>query len=383
MMAEWQDHLSDHDDTDNLEQTSISEPNINTVGELKKGSPSSLAGTHLIQDAPGELAGFDTASDQPQEEPNISPGDIVYISRYTGDQLLYKKAVYLGDSGSGQHIARDWSTYNDLKVSLSEIVRKRSVREDEKIEAESIKSYVAIQDAETMSKSRFYLKHATVPPEIKSRFTARVNKLAMGDEWLSGYDRAMVQKACSTFMLRFQSQLSDRNVRVEELLRMFYASAVLDLTKDATLSDKAQKAGRKRHAALLTDMLIRTIDEAPEQIFPEKHIVSGQLREEQAGMIARMNRAVRDSKDQSSATSSEHAESTHEDRLKEAEMSPKFLEALKSRLAVVIKGEEKTVTLPKFGAHLLIQTCVSFLQTLPPSPVGFAIPLTVMLSRFY
>ena len=82
-------------------------------------------------------------------------------------------------------------------------------------------------------------------------------------------------------------------------------------------------------------------------------------------MMSRANQAIRDSKEELPATGGEHAGSTREERLKEAELSPQFVEALKSRLALVIQGEETSVTLPKFGAHLMTQTCSSFLSKLP------------------
>ena len=127
-----------------------------------------------------------------------------------------------------------------------------------------------------------------------------------------------------------------RSVRVEELVRMFYASAVTaapgskkSARKDGTSSDNARQAGIKRHAALLTDVLIGVIDEASEQVFHERDIVSAQLREEYSGMLSRANSAVKDD-----------AGSTHRDQLKATELSPQFLEALKSRLAIVAQGEE-------------------------------------------
>ena len=187
-MADWQDHLSELDATDDLEQLPNSELNIDSATEFEDRSPSPLSEAHPREYAPAELPGFVPTLDEPQEleSPSIMPGDIVYIRRQTGEQLTYSKAVYLGDPGGGQHIARNWDTKNDLKVSFPELVRKENVTEDERVEAESIKAYVAIQDSETLSKSRFYLKHATLPPEIKAPFITRMNKLATGDEWLAG-----------------------------------------------------------------------------------------------------------------------------------------------------------------------------------------------------
>jgi hypothetical protein len=349
---------------------------IDSVAELEESYPSPPAEAYSDEDTPSELPGVVDTLDEPQELefPNIAPGDIVYIRRQTGEQLTYNKAVYLGDPGGGQHIARNWDTKNDLKVSISELVRKENVTEDERVEAESIKAYVAIQDSETLSKSRFYLKHATLPPEIKSPFITRMNKLATGDEWLSGYDREMVQKACSAF-LKFENQIMGRSVRVEELVRMFYASAVTaapNPKKKGSSSDNARQAGIKRHAALLTDVLIGVVDEASEQVFPERDIVSAQLREEYAGMLSRANSAVKDD-----------VGSTHRDQLKEAELSPQLLEALKSRLSIVIEGEETAVTLPKFGAHLMKQTCSSFLFRLQSTyPADRAILLETILGEF-
>jgi hypothetical protein len=380
MMADWRDHLSELDATDDLERLPNVESNIDSTAEFEESYPSPPAEAYSDEDTPAELPGVVPTLDEPQEleSPDIVPGDIVYIRRQTGEQLTYSKAVYLGDPGGGQHIARNWDTKNDLKVSLSELVRKEDVTEDERIEAESIKAYVAIQDSETLSKSRFYLKHATLPPEIKSPFIMRTNKLATGDEWLSGYDREMVQKACSAF-LKFETQIMGRSVRVEELVRMFYASAVTAAPgpkkrpkNEVPSSDNARTAAIKRNAALLTDVLIGVVDEASEQVFPERDIVSAQLREEYSGMLSRANSAVKDD-----------VGSTHRDQLKEAELSPEFLDALKSRLAIVIKGEETAVTLPKLGAHLMEQACSSFLFRLQSAyPADRAIPLETTLGEF-
>ena len=379
-MADWQDHLSELDATDDLEQLPNSELNIDPATEFQERSPSPLSEAHSRGNVPAELPGIVPTLDEPQEleSPSIVPGDIVYIRRQIGEQLTYSKAVYLGDPGGGQHIARNWDTKNDLKVSFSELVRKENVTQDEQVEAESIKAYVAIQDSETLSKSRFYLKHATLPPEIKAPFITRMNKLATGDEWLTGYDRAVVQKVCSTF-LKYETQIMGRSVRVEELVRMFYASAVTaapgskkSAKKDGPSSDNARQAGIKRHAALLTDVLIGVIDEASEQAFPERDIVSAQLREEYSGMLSRANSAVKDD-----------AGSTHRDQLKAAELSPQFLEALKSRLAIVAQGEETAVTLPKFGGHLMRQASSSFLFRLQSTyPGDRAIHLETVLGEF-
>jgi hypothetical protein len=477
MMADWQDHLSELDTADNLEQLSDRESSVDSAGDFEESYPSPPTEPHQGENAPVELPVTETAVYEPLDldSPNIVPGDIVYIRRQTGKQLHYTKAVYLGDPGGGQrtaatnhgarpaientpairnggfgalqveavtnqplsiarrhlaasqlrmrdvepdqlsqsewvrflampederqrwisqfqrrrresaesigsssHVARIWDTKNDVKVSLSELVRKGNVTEHESVEAESIRAYVAIQDSETLSKSRFYLKHATLPPEIKSPFITRMNKLATGDELLHGYDEMMVQNACSAF-LKFETQIMGHSVRVEELVRMFYASAVTAAPgpkkrskKDEHLSDNARTAGIKRHAALLTDVLTGVVDEASEKIFPERDIVSAQLREEHSAMLSRANSA--DKKDVSS---------THRDQLKEAELSPQFLEAMKSRLAVVIEGEDTAVTLPKLGAHLMKQTCSSFLFRLRSTyPADRAIPLETILGEF-
>jgi len=485
MMADWQDHLSELDPADedhDARQFLVSEPDTDLPEDSTDESSTSLVQPHSSTTPPVELPGNDTAPYEPHERDpsSIVPGDIVYIRRQTGEQLLYKKAVYLGNPGGGRrtttstpssrssearsaihntpairnggfgalqveavtnqplsiarrhlaasqlrmrdvepdqlsqsewvrflvmaedererwisqfqrrrhdnvegagsssHIARDWDTKNDLKVSLSELVRKEDVTEEEMIEAKSIQAYVAIQDSETLSKSRFYLKHATLPSEIKSPFITRMNKLATGDEWLNGYDRAMVQNACSAF-LKYETQIMGRNVRVEELVRMFYATAVTAAPgprktskKDGPSSDSARQAGIKRHAALLTDILIGVIDEASEQVFPERDIVSAQLREEYAGMLSRANSVVKDD-----------VSSNHREQLKKAELSPQFLEALKSRLATVIDGEETAVTLPRFGAHLMEQACKSFSFRLQSTyPADRAMPLETVLGEF-
>jgi hypothetical protein len=318
MMADWQDDMSELDAVEEARQFQDSELDISLAGGSTEESPTPLVQPHSSTKSPVELPGIDTALYKPQEgdSSSISPGDIVYISRLNGEQLIYDRAVYLGKIGDGQHVARDWNTKNDLKVSLSELVRKEHVTEDETIEAESIVSYVVPPNSEMLSKSRFYLKHATVPHEIKFSFMAEVDALAAGGRRLVGYgtDRAVVRRTCSVF-LAYKSPLMDRNVRVEELLHMFYASAVFVVPE----------AGVESHAALLTDVLIRVIDETSEQIFPERNIVSAQLCEEQAGMLSRANRAVQDAKGLSSATSDELAASTLEDRLKEATLSPDFL----------------------------------------------------------
>jgi hypothetical protein len=318
MMADWQDDMSELDAVEEARQFQDSEPDISLAGGSTEECPTPLVQPHSSTTSPVELPGIDTALYKPQEgdSSSISPGDIVYISRLNGEQLIYDKAVYLGKTGDGQHVARDWNTKNDLKVFFSELVREENVTENETIEAESIVSYVPPPNSEMLSKSRFYLIHATVPHEIKFSFMAEVNALAAGGQRLAGYDtdRAMMRRTCSVFLAN-KSPLMDRNVRVEELVRMFYASAV----------SVVPEAGVESYAALLTDVLIQVIDETSEQIFPERDIVSAQLREEQAGMISRVNRAVEDAKGLSSATSDELAASTLEDRLKEATLGPDFL----------------------------------------------------------
>ena len=380
-MANWQDHLPGMEATNDPEQLPSSEPDNDFTEGLEEISFNSVDGVHSGETAPAELPKLDIASYKPQEGevPSILPGDIVYIPRQTGDQLLHNKAVYLGDSGSGQHIARDWDNKIDLEVSLSELVRKNGVTENERTEAESIRSYVV----EPRSKPAYYLNNITIPLGLMSNLIMQASKLASGTEWLDGYDRAMVQTTFSAFLREHGTQVLDRSVRVGDIVQMFYTSAKSDLSKDKTSSDSTRTAYVERHAALLTETLIAIIDQVTVRYFPDRDIVSAQLREEQAEMMSRANQALRDAKDQSSGASGEYAGITRED-FNEAEISPQSVEALKARLALVIKGEETSVALPKFGAHLMTQTCSSFLPKFHSMcPAWTAMRVEVILSVFH
>jgi hypothetical protein len=264
---------------------------------------------------------------------------------------------------SSSHIARDWNTRIDTKVSLSELVRKKDVTEDERIEAKSIQAHKATQNTEAPSVSLGHLSNTTLPLGIMSTLIMKASKLGSGDDVLVGYDEATVRTTFSSFMRQYGTKVLDRSISVKDIVHMFYASAKSDLAKDTTLSASVRTKLVERHAALLTEVLIGIIDQMTGRYFSDRDIVSAQLREEQADMMSRANQASRDAK--SDVTNGEHNGSTREERLKEAELSPQSIKALKSRLGLVIEGEETGLALSKFGAHLMRQACSSFLGWLP------------------
>lgn len=178
-------------------------------------------------------------------------------------------------------------TMSEVEVSLHRLVRKTDCTAEEKEEAASLQVYQPYPDWE--ARPRYYRKNPLLSSRGCDTLLFEASLLASGEKEIIGYDEALVKPTFSDFTQRFSKRNTTKSVLLEDIVRMFYATATSEQSKDATSSDAMWKADVERSAALLMKVLIEIIED---QHNFDKDVVA-QLRSEQAQMITRANEAVK------------------------------------------------------------------------------------------
>lgn len=296
------------------------------------------------------------------EFPRILPGDIVYIPQETDEQLSYKKGVYLGRNKDNRHTARVWKTMSEVEVSLHRLVRKTDCTAEEKEEAASLQVYQPYPEWE--ARPRYYRKNPLLSSRECDTLLFEASLLASGEKEIIGYDEALVKPTFSNFTQRFSKRNTTKGVLLEDIVRMFYATATSEQSKDATSSDAMWKADVERSTALLMKVLIEIIED---QHNFDKDVVA-QLRSEQAQMITRANEAVKLASGSYFRQSFTDRQSTFDDAEgNQLEIDFPTLKALKLRMQHIITGQEQ---LPGFAEEDVKRTFKTFSQFMEALPVA-------------
>lgn len=362
-MTRWQNLLDNTNIEDNPE-------NVQDITATDAPSPGeSVSGDNVSSSGPDDpsatqaMAIGDPSIYMPAEElfPSILPGDIVYIPQETNEQLSYKKGVYLGRDKDNKHTARDWDSKSDVEVSLATLVRKTDCTTEEKEEAASLRTYQPPGGVEFQP--RQYRKNHILASQACDILLFEALQLANGERVITGYDEGFVKPIFSNFTRRFSERNITNGVRLEDIVRMFYATATSEQLKDATSSDAMWKADAERSAALLMRVLIEIVED---QYNFDKDVVA-QLRSEQAQMIIRANEAVKLASGSYFRQSFTDRQSTFDDSDgNKLEIDSLALKALKSRVQDAAIGQEQ---LPGFGDDDVRQIFKVFSQFLEASPL--------------
>jgi hypothetical protein len=293
--------------------------------------------------------------------PSILPGDIVYIPQENNDQLSYKKGVYLGRNKDNKHTARDWNSKSEVEVSLATLVRKTDCTAEENQEAVSLRTHQPLGAVEFQP--RQYRKNHILSSQACDTLLFEASQLAHGERQITGYDEGFVKPIFSNFAQRFSQRNVTDGVRLEDIVRMFYATATSEQSKDATSSDAMWKADAERSAALLMKVLIEIVED---QYNYDKDVVA-ELRLEQAQMIIRANEAVKLASSSYFRQSFTDRQSTFDDSEgNQLEIDSLALKALKSRVQDAATGQEQ---LPGFDDDDVKRVFKVFSQFLEASPL--------------
>jgi len=293
---------------------------------------------------------------------SILPGDIVYIPQETNEQLSYKKGVYLGRTQNNKHTAREWNSWSIVEVSLATLVRKTDCTAKEKVEAASLRVYRLAGDIE--AQPRHYRKNHMLSWEACDALLFEARQLARGEREITGYDEGLVKPLFLKFALHFNERNFINGVKLEDIVRMFYATATSEQSKDSTSSDAMWKADVERSAALLMDVLIEIVEGQHDT--DDDAVV--QLRVEQAQMVTRANEAVKLASGSYFRQSFTDRQSTFDDAEgNQLEIDFTTLKALKLRVQNVATGQEQ---LPGFEDDDVKRTFKTFSQFMEALPVA-------------
>jgi Zn finger protein HypA/HybF involved in hydrogenase expression len=366
-MMRWQDRLTDTEDypgkSDDVAVSSIT-TEILEVPDPSDSHPIGEHGDLVVQPHTGVLSTNMYLSEE-ESISGVQPGDIVLLRSQTEERPLHRKAVYLGFDGQ-KSLARTWSTKQEVEVSMRALRRVASlteITEDEKAEAQSIRASSTFQgtdahhgiDAQYESReSRWYIP---IPSRMIAELKRRATQLGTGEVELQDYDQNLVKPILSRLLPQLDTRQSARGLFLEDILRIFYATATSNFSEEKRSSDQIRKADVERGAALLMSVLI-DVAEMHSKLSP---VAFEFLREEQDRMIDRANQAIKEAM-------GEYFKQTHEDS-KDAVNSLKIdtqtFVALKRRVSDVATGQEQ---LPGFGDKDVRRTFVDFLQRLEQSP---------------
>lgn len=362
-MTRWQNLLDIADITDSLDDAQDVEATDAPVPE------ESVSSNNLLSFKPNNLGSTqapamgDPSIYMPAEGlfPSILPGDIVYIPQENNDQLSYKKGVYLGQNKDNKHTARDWNSQSEIEVSLATLVRKTDCTAEEEQEAASLRTHQHLGAVDF--RPRQYRRNHILSSQACDTLLFEASQLAHGERQITGYDEGFVKPIFSDFAQRFSQRNVTNGVRLEDIVRMFYATATSEQSKDATSSDAMWKADAERSAALLMKVLIEIVED---QYNYDKDVVA-ELRSEQAQMIIRANEAVKLASGSYFRQSFTDRQSTFDDSEgNQLEIDSLALKALKSRVQDAATGQEQ---LPGFDNDDVKRVFKVFSQFLEASPL--------------
>ena len=293
--------------------------------------------------------------------PIILPGYIVYIPQEINKQLSYKKGVYLGRNKDDKHIARDWDSGSEVEVSLSTLVQKTDCTTEEIKEAASLRAYQPTEDVGAQAQT--YRKRHVLDEQGCKALSLEAYRLGRGERGITGYDDVIDNPLFLNFAQRFNERSFVSGVKLEDIVRMFYATATFEQITDATSSDAIWKADVERSAALLMNVLIEIVELQDD--FDKDAVV--QLRAEQREMFTRANEAVKLASGSYFRESFTDRQSTFDDAEgNQLEVDFPTLKALKLRVQDVANGQEQ---LPGFEGGDVKRTFSKYSQFLEASPL--------------
>lgn len=228
------------------------------------------------------------------EAPKIVPGDIVYVPHQSEKRLLFTKGVYLGHSASSGHTIREWNTRQQVRVSMRELVRKTSFTESERQEAELLRAdQTPWQDDFWGFRTRYRAMHIELPSRAVRAFVNKVSNIASGAQDYLGVEMIATREIFSAFLQELwdRPQLyATQNLRVEDVLRVFYATAAAKSGKYDLHESGNWRTIAEKNAQILIMLLIDVTEISLEIPKQSENDILAQLREEQVRMIERSAR---------------------------------------------------------------------------------------------
>lgn len=387
-MARWQNHIEDVDAENALDDLQDGIVEVVSVASSEAPDTEDSVPPSRSEDvsASQSAAIGDPSMYMPEEGefPSILPGDIVYIPQETTERLSYKKGVYLGRTANDKHTAREWNSRSEIEVSISTLVRKTYCTEQEKAEAASLRAHQWPEDG--APQPRHYRKNHMLSPQACETLLSRADQLASGEAEIGGYDEGLVRPMFANFAQKFGRRARHRfehrsgafegGRKLEDTVRIFYATVISEQSKDVTSSDAMWKADVERSAALLIGILIEVVEEQPD--IPEDALA--QLRAEQAQMIMRASDAVKQASGTYFKDISKDLQGTFDDMEgNPVELDSRTLEALKLRVHGVAIGQEDLLG---FDEDNVKRTFLAFSQVLGVSPSAGTSLLAMIVRDF-
>lgn len=228
------------------------------------------------------------------EAPEIVPGDIVYIPNQSEERLLYTKGVYLGYSDSSGHTILEWNTKQQVQISMRELVRKTSFTESERQEAKLLRvDRTPWQNDFWGFRTRYRAMHIELPFRAVRAFVSKASNIASGAHSYRVVGMTATREIFSAFLQELwkRTQLyATQNLRVEDVLRVFYATAAAESGKYDMHESGNWRTVVEENTQILMWLLIdvtRTSLEIPEQ---SRNDILAQLEDEKVRMMERSAR---------------------------------------------------------------------------------------------
>jgi Zn finger protein HypA/HybF involved in hydrogenase expression len=353
-MMRWQDRLTDTGDYSGEVDDVTADFATTTALELPSSSDSLSLSVHDALNVTQDTEIEDISMYMPGEDQvlNILPGDIVYIPQQTEERLLYTKAVYLGSNGQ-KLIAREWNSKQEVEVSMRALVRKTSLTEEERLEAEYLWATSALEGRESQVGPRHYRRNILLSPRTIDELKLRAHQLETGEVELQEYDEGLVKPIFSRFLQQVNTRDSARGLPLEDVVRIFYATTTSYFSEDNTSTDQIWKADVERSAALLMDVLIGIVREGSDHSDEE----FAQIKAEHGQMIARASQAAKGAR----GDYIKQSVGDLQDALDHLEIDFETLEAFKVRAQGVATGQEQ---LPGFDNKHVRQSFAEFSRRL-------------------
>jgi hypothetical protein len=291
-MARWQSHfINSKDNPKDSEATKVDFDRIPEAESRASDEPTSL-GKHRGDIVSQETTVADESVQMTGDDriPSILPGDIVYIPQLADEQLLYKKGVYLDLSAERKHTVHEWNTKQDVEVHMPALVRKTSVTEEERAEAESLEAHGTLQNRDDLTRPGWYGMNTLLSPQTIHELVLRVDQLERNGGELLGYDGGPSKSIFSMFLQQIRSQDCSQGVTLDTTVRILCSAASSSPRNDNISSYQTREADLERGAALLVGVLIETL----EQHLDDSRDALAQLHTEKVQMIARVDEALKE-----------------------------------------------------------------------------------------
>jgi hypothetical protein len=377
-MARWQSHfINSKDNPKDSEATKVDFDRIPEAESRTSDEPTSL-GKHRGDIVSQETTVADESVQMTGDDriPSILPGDVVYIPQLADEQLLYKKGVYLDLSAERKHTVHEWNTKQDVEVHMPALVRKTSVTEEERAEAESLEAHGTLQNRDDLTRPGWYGMNTLLSPQTIHELVLRVDQLERNGGELLGYDGGPSKSIFSMFLQQIRSQDCSQGVTLDTTVRILCSAASSSPRNDNISSYQTREADLERGAALLVGVLIETL----EQHLDDSRDALAQLHTEKVQMIARVDEALKEASQQHLKQISEGLHDTSDDSGGDSiEIEPQTMEALKLRVKGVVSGSE---SLPGFSDDHVKRAFAILSQVLDASPPSERYLLGAILRDF-